>query len=113
DGNAGIDDQFEATLDVTRVTSLARGATVQLVVSGTNNGDDGVDISTEYSIDSFGSGAPANILTISFLQCEADSGSSGVMATDMLFQQAAMQGQTVFAASGDAGAAGCDDAFTT
>jgi subtilase family serine protease len=111
--DASIDDQFEATLDVTRVTSLATGATVQLIVSGTSNGDDGVDVALEYAIDSFGSGATANIITISFDQCEPDEGSSGTMGIDMLFQQAAMQGQTVFAASGDAGAAGCDPAFTT
>jgi pseudomonalisin len=111
--NAGIDDQFEATLDVTRVTSLALGATVELVVSGTNNGDDGVDIAIDFEVDQFGSGADANILTMSFGECEADTGSAYVMSLDMLYQQAAMQGQTVIVSSGDAGAAGCDAAFDT
>ena len=76
--DASVDDQFEATLDVTRVTSIATGAKVELIVSATDQqGDDGVGIALEFAIDQLGSGADANILTVSFGQCEQQEGGSG------------------------------------
>jgi pseudomonalisin len=112
--DASTDDQFEATLDVTRVTSIATGAKVELIVSATdNNGDDGVFIALDFAIDEFGSGADANILTTSFGQCEQAEGSAETQTIDTLYQQAAMQGQTLFVSAGDAAAAGCDVAFDT
>ncbi|HEY1812948.1 MAG TPA: S53 family peptidase [Kofleriaceae bacterium] len=105
-----FDDQEEATLDVLRAGSIALGATVELIVSTSDTmGDDGTDIALEYAIDNFGMGSTANIINLSFGTCEADdpSGQSDAMALDELYQQAAMQGQSVFVSAGDAAAAGC------
>jgi subtilase family serine protease len=97
-------DQLEATLDVQRAGSVAPGATLDLLVSGSTATEDGVTIALEYAIDN----KVANIVTLSFAGCESDVGTAATVQTDALFQQAAAQGQTVFVASGDAGAAMCD-----
>ena len=55
----------------------------------------------------------AQIMNISFGACEADVGQSDVAFFDSLFSQAAMEGISVFVSSGDSGAAGCDNAFST
>jgi subtilase family serine protease len=89
-GNASIDDQAEATLDVQRVTSIATGAKVELVTSASDNmGDDGIAIAIEFEVDSFGVGADANIITMSFGLCEDDLQAAGVQSVDQLYQQAA------------------------
>jgi len=109
--NPAPDDQLEATLDVMRSTSIAPGATIDLIVSLSNNGQDGIAIAAEYVVDT--DPVPAQIMSISFGECEADAGESGVQFWDGLFSQAAGEGISVFVASGDAGAAGCDGYFQT
>ncbi len=52
-------------------------------------------------------------MNISFGECESQAGQAGVNFWDSLFGQAAMEGISVFISSDDAGAAGCDTAFTT
>jgi pseudomonalisin len=104
-------DQEEATLDVTRATSIAPGATVKLVASASSATEDGVQIAVDYVIDT--NPVPAKILSISFGACEATAGSPGVTMYDTLFKQAAGEGISVFAAAGDSGAAGCDQPFVT
>jgi hypothetical protein len=104
-------DQGEATLDVTRATSVAPGATVNLVASASTATEDGIQIAVDYVIDT--DPVPAKILSISFGVCEATAGSAGVMMYDTLFKQAAGEGISVFAAAGDSGAAGCDQPFVT
>ena len=99
-------DQAEATLDVSRTASIAPGATIDLVVSTTSDGMDGTVIASEYVVDT--DPVFAQIMTISFGSCEESSGSSGDDFWDNIFSQASMEGISVFVASGDAGAAGCD-----
>ena len=101
------EDQLEATLDVTRAGSVAPGAVIDLVISSPNSG--GIGTATEYVVDT--TPVPAQVLSISFGGCEADAGSGGVDFWDSLFSQAAGEGISVFVASGDAGAAGCDTYF--
>lgn len=100
------EDQLEATLDVTRSTSVAPGATIDLVVSLSTGSLDGIAIAAEYVVDT--NPVPAHIMNISFGACEADAGQSGVNFWNTIFSQAAGEGISVFVASGDAGAAGCD-----
>jgi predicted outer membrane repeat protein len=102
-------DQSEATLDVMRAGSVAPGATIDLIVSGDTQSNDGIAIATEYAVDTIP--VPAQIVSISFGACEAQAGSSGVQFWDNLFQQAAGEGISVFVSSGDSGAAGCDAQF--
>jgi len=112
-GPGGVDtgDQDEATLDVTRSTSIAPGATIDLIVSAGTQTQDGIDIATQYAVDT--NPVPAHILSISFGLCEALAGLSGVQFYDTLFSAAAAEGISVFVSSGDSGAAGCDQSFTT
>ncbi|MFI4978174.1 MAG: protease pro-enzyme activation domain-containing protein [Solirubrobacterales bacterium] len=99
------DDEGEADLDVEWAGGVAPGATVNLVVSKTTFTDDGVDLSAQYIVDQ----NLAPIVTYSYGTCESDLGTSGLQFYAALWQQAAAQGMTVFVASGDSGAAGCDD----
>jgi len=52
-------------------------------------------------------------MSISFGECEYTAGKSEVDYWDSLFQQAALEGISVFVSSGDAGAAGCDTNFAS
>ncbi len=105
-----LDDQIEATLDVQRSGSVAYGSNLELIVSASSATDDGIDIALNYAVDAYGTGTNANILTISFGNCEQNFGQAGVQALDSLYEQAAAQGMTVFNSSGDAGAGGCSSA---
>ena len=98
-------DESEADLDVEWAGAAAPGATVNLVVSGSTDTADGVDLSAQYIVDH----NLAPIVTYSYGTCEADLGTSGLRFYNSLWQQAAAQGMAVFVAAGDGGAAGCDD----
>jgi pseudomonalisin len=102
-----IDDQLEATLDVTRAGSVANVAPLLLVVATEASG--GIEADAQYLVQS--SPLPAKIMNISFGACESGAGSAGVAYWDSLFQQAAMEGISVFVSSGDSGASGCDTSF--
>jgi len=110
-GVTGDGDQLEATLDITRAGSVAPGATIDLVVSGTPSGSmlNGLAIAIEYVIDN----DTAPILNVSFYECEQVGGTTSTQFYDTLFQQAAAEGMSVFVCSGDSGAAGCDADGTT
>jgi pseudomonalisin len=112
-GNA-TGDQVEATLDVIRAGGVAPGATLDLIVSADDDsiGLNGIRVAATYAIDTPPVPAP-NIVNISFGACEADRNQSDVQFWDGLFSQAAAEGVSVFVASGDAGAAGCDTYFQT
>jgi Pro-kumamolisin, activation domain/Bacterial Ig-like domain (group 3) len=108
--NVSIDAQSEATLDILRAGSVAPQANLLLVVSAPQMANyDGIGADVQYLVQT--SPVPAQIMSISFGACEASAGPSGVAFWDALFQQAAAEGISVFVASGDAGAAGCDNAF--
>ena len=51
---------------------------------------------------------PPPIVSISYIECEAGNGVSGNAYVSALYQQAAAEGVSVFVASGDGGAASCD-----
>ncbi len=111
-GNAS-GDQGEATLDVMRSSSIAPGATIDLIVSASTQTEDGVNIAVEYAVDN--NPVPIQIMSISFGSCENPAGGGGGQPEDSywdsLFSQAAGEGISVFVAAGDAGAAGCDSYF--
>lgn len=102
--------QEEATLDVQRAGGVAPGADLLLVVSSSSGTDDGIGADAQYLIQS--SPAPAQIIDISFGDCESDAGIAGVSYWNNLFAQAAAEGISVIVSSGDSGAAGCDNSFT-
>lgn len=98
-------DQMEATLDVGRAGGTAPGAQVKLVTSGEVGNVDGVIIALEHAV--YAQPLPARIISISYSTCEADNSTAAAAYVDELFADAAMQGISVFVASGDSGARDC------
>jgi len=93
----------ESDLDVEWAGAVAPGA--QIILNATSD----PIVSSEYFVDA----NFADIISVSFSQCEAYSN----QANDSIWEQAAAQGITVFVAAGDSGSAGagpssggCDDA---
>jgi hypothetical protein len=107
--NISLADQSEATLDVTRAGSVAGSAQILLVVATAASG--GVEADAQYLVET--SPVPVSVMSISFGACESSVGPAGVAFWDTLFQQAAAEGISVLVSSGDSGASGCDEAFTT
>ncbi|HWG59131.1 MAG TPA: S53 family peptidase [Candidatus Acidoferrales bacterium] len=97
-------DEGEAILDVEWAGAVATGATVNLVIADNTNSSNGVDTAAEYVVDN----AAASVLSESFGACEAQLGSAGNAFYTAIWQQAASEGISVVAASGDEGPAGCD-----
>ena len=54
------------------------------------------------------SSKPPSIISISYGECEAENGASSNAAFNSIYQQAVMEGVSVFVAAGDEGAASCD-----
>jgi pseudomonalisin len=117
DPSCNNDDQLEATLDVERAGSIAYGAKLEMIASNSSQTEDGIDIAIGYAIDTFGTsgGADANIINISFGECEQIASGNGISITaeDALEKQAAMEGISVFVSSGDSAAGGCDPSGST
>jgi hypothetical protein len=97
-------DETEADLDVEWSGAVAKGATIELVVSQSTETSDGVDLSAIYIVDH----NLAAVMSESYGQCEFNIGAAGNQFYNNLWQQAAAQGITAFVSSGDNGAAGCD-----
>jgi hypothetical protein len=96
----------ESVLDIENVSALAPDAHVDVY-----QGSD----STSGAIDTYGqivSSDAAKVVTTSWGECEAQElefSPGQVDVEHLLFEQAAAQGQTVFAAAGDSGADACAD----
>jgi subtilase family serine protease len=96
--------ESEADIDVQWSGAVAKGATIDLVVSASTNATAGIDLSALYVIDNNLDG----IVSESFGECEQNF----PIEDDFYFnvwEQAAAQGISVFVASGDQGSAGCDE----
>ncbi len=82
---------------------MARDATILFVNSSANYGFGGAFQSLYYAIDQ----DLAPVISISYGDCELDTGSATAQTWASWAMQANAQGQTIFAASGDTGAADC------
>ena len=102
DGGASGTQHGEAALDIEVVAGLAPGASIT-VYSGPNNGGTG-PIDTYNAMISADS---AKVLSVSWGQCEPMMDPNERATEHTLFAKAATQGQTVLAASGDAGSSDC------
>jgi pseudomonalisin len=100
-------DQEEATLDVDRVIGTAPGATVDLVIAADTKTSDGIFTAAQYNVETL----LDPVMTISFGDCEADAGLSGVDYVDSLASTGVAEGITTLVSAGDSGVAGCDTAF--
>jgi hypothetical protein len=99
-GNLGGNEEVEAVLDVSWSGAVARDAIVIFVVSQSTETTDGVDLSEIFIIDN----NLAGVMTESFGSCEQDATATFANAEEALAQQAAAQGITFMASSGDSGA---------
>jgi subtilase family serine protease len=96
-------DQDEASIDVEWTQAVAKGATIIFVYVG-NNSNTNVFDAFQFAIDN----DLAPVISMSYGNCEQNLPSSFLTSVQQMTQQAAMQGQTIAAASGDFGAADCD-----
>jgi subtilase family serine protease len=99
-GNLGEGEEVEAVLDVSWSGTVGRDANILFVVSESTETTDGVDLSEVFIIDN----NIAGVMTESFGSCEQDATAAFVSAAVSLAQQAAAQGITFIASSGDSGA---------
>jgi hypothetical protein len=102
-GLLGNAEETEADLDAEWTGSVAKNATIELVVSEDTESTFGGDLSAVYAIDN----NLAPILSVSYGACESSLGVGGNAFYNSLWEQGAAQGITVVVASGDAGSAMC------
>lgn len=95
---------LEAAIDTEWSSAVAPGAAIDLVVSAPSETTDGVALSALYIVDQ----NLAQIVSVSYGECEQDLGTAGNAMWNSLWQQAAAQGMSVFVASGDSGSVACD-----
>jgi hypothetical protein len=102
DGGATVGDgTSEATYDIEQVMATAPGASI-LVYESTNDVQGLLDVYTRIVNDD-----RAAVVSTSWGLCEALNDPTLMHAENTLFEQAAVQGQTVVAASGDSGSEDC------
>lgn len=102
-------DFVESELDVELSGSVAPAAALDLYVAADTTLQSGVALAAQRAVDE----DAADVLSVSYGECEQDLGTSGNAFWNGLWEQAAAQGQTVLVASGDNGAATCDQDDTT
>jgi hypothetical protein len=95
--------ETEADLDVEWAGAVAKGATIDVVVSESTETSLGADLSAQFIVDN----NLAPVLNESFGICELGLGDAGNQFYNALWEQAAAQGISVFVSSGDSGSAGC------
>jgi trimeric autotransporter adhesin len=101
-------DAIEAYLDTQVAGALAPKANVILYTAADTTYQPGVILAIQRALDD----NQADILNVSFSNCEANLESSGNLFLNDLWEQAAAQGIAVTVAAGDSGSAGCDDPDT-
>lgn len=92
---------METALDVETIAGLAPQSKI-LVYQGPNTWEDGTDVFRRIVTEN-----RAKVVSVSWGSCERNTPTEVMDAENLLFQQAAAQGQTVVAASGDSGSTDC------
>ncbi len=101
-GSAGAG-AIEVELDIEVVAAMAPGAS-QIVYQGPNSTQGVNDTYNKIVTDN-----KAQITTISWGECETQSGAAELQTLDGIFKQGVAQGISMFAAAGDSGAYDCND----
>lgn len=101
-------DVDEAQLDVEWSGAVAPNATIKFVTVGASSTTSVID-GLIYAI-AHSDVVGASIISLSYGNCESQWGQSSLNTLNQYFQQANVQGITIFSASGDAGATDCDTA---
>ena len=95
-------DEGESDLDLEYSSTIANGATIYFVYVG-NNASYNVFDAIQYAVDN----KTAPVISVSYGLCEAALGQTGYSSLNLFLAQAATQGQSVIAASGDSGSTDC------
>ncbi|HJT59599.1 MAG TPA: S53 family peptidase, partial [Ktedonobacteraceae bacterium] len=102
DGSAGAG-AIEVDLDIEVVAAMAPKAS-QIVYEGPNTTQGVNDTYNQIVTDN-----KAQVMTVSWGECEAQSGNSELQTLDNIFKQGASEGISMYAAAGDSGAYDCND----
>jgi subtilase family serine protease len=102
--NPNLDD-FEASVDAEYSTATAPGATIELAACNNTSATPGVLIALQNLLDERHT---PSIISISYGVCEPQNGQAANAAIKAAYQQAVLEGISVFVATGDTGAADCD-----
>jgi subtilase family serine protease len=97
----------EAILDAEWASASAPSAAILMAACADTSTTFGGLIAIQNLIN--GSVPPPSIMSISYGQCETVNGAAANAAYNSAYQQAVAEGVSVFVASGDSGAAGCDN----
>ncbi|HXP07214.1 MAG TPA: S53 family peptidase, partial [Acidobacteriaceae bacterium] len=97
--------ELEAALDAEWAGAVAPDASVQLASCADTTTNFGGLIAAQNLLDLAN---PPFIMSLSYIACETVEGPSGNAFMNGLWQQAAVEGVSVFVSAGDAGADGCD-----
>lgn len=96
----------EAALDSEWAGAVAPDANVELASCADTQTNFGAFIAAQNLLDQ---ASPPPIMSLSYISCESGNGPSGNLFIAELWEQAALEGVSVFVPSGDGGAAGCDN----
>jgi subtilase family serine protease len=98
-------DDFKAALDAEYATATAPGATLELAACDNTSTTSGVLIALQNLLNERHT---PSVISVSYAACEPENGQAGNAAIKIAYLQALLEGISVFVASGDTGAAGCD-----
>jgi subtilase family serine protease len=105
--NPGVNgDDGEAALDVEWASAAAPAATIMLASCDSSGPTDGVYLAIQNLVNSV---STPPVISISYGLCEVDNGSTENAGFNQLYMQAAMEGISVFVATGDSGPTDCAD----
>jgi len=103
-------DDSEAILDAEYATASAPGAAIVVAACSNTIATAGIYIAIQNLVNAK---TPPQIISISYGGCEAQGGAAQNAAFNTIYQQAVTEGISIFVASGDEGAAGCDAGQST
>ncbi len=106
--NANNQDGLETALDVEQAINLAPQANV-IVYQGPNTGSRLPGSGPYDTYSAIISQDRADVISTSWGDCESQLGSAAAAAENTLFQEAAVQGQSILSAAGDEGSTDCTD----
>jgi subtilase family serine protease len=98
--------QGEVELDIEIVQAISGGAKTE-VYEAPNSDQGQIDMANQIVSDN-----TANVVSISWGECEADSAAATLTSTDDALKQGAAEGISFYSASGDSGSADCQDGST-
>lgn len=98
-------DDGEAISDAEWASAAAPNAAIVVASCGNTRATFGGLIAMQNLLET---SKPPSIMSVSYGECEAENGASSNAAFNSIYQQAVMEGVSVFVAAGDEGAASCD-----